>query len=310
MIGEKLGQYTILEIVGSGGMGTVYKAEDSEGQLVALKLVRSHVLCSMEKRERFLQCLLAASEIRHEGICPILEIGDDNDDFFVIMPFIHGKTLAQHTEKRPIPWPQALNISLAVASALEFIHDAGTAHGGLKPGNIWMVGDRERTVLLSDCCISRFMEIAKRDKNRSCDFGMDFADTRIPLRAFAYMSPEQVLGDPVDYRTDIFSFGVVLYEMLSGSHPFDARSSLSRIRAILEAEPASLISRQSSIPLQMDSIIRKALAKKREERHQSIRQLMEDLRSLRQKAANDSMPSPTTSRIRKWFSPHFWAIRK
>ncbi len=139
MIGEKVGKYTILEIVGSGSMGSVYKAEDPEGRLVAVKVVRSQVLCSMEKRERFLQCLLVASEIRHAGICPILEIGDDHDDFFIIMPWIQGQTLEHYMERKPIPWRHALEIALSIGSALEAIHNAGAAHRGLKPANIWIL---------------------------------------------------------------------------------------------------------------------------------------------------------------------------
>ncbi len=311
MIGEKLGKYTILQIVGTGSMGTVYKAEDPDGQLVALKLVRSQVLYSMEKRERFLQCLLVASEIRHKAVCPILEIGDDNDDFFVVMPFVAGKTLEQYSNKKAIPWLRALEIALEIGSALEAIHGAGAAHRGLKPANIWILNDGRQSVMLSDCCIARFTEIARRGRVRSSSLRVDFADTLIPLGALAYMSPEQVRGEPVDYRTDIFSFGVVLYEMLSGSHPFEARSSLARISAILESEPASLMSRQGLIPQPLESIIRKALAKNRIERYQSINELMTDLQSLRERASNQSAGGARHSGIRKWLpSQLLHALRK
>jgi len=305
MIGAKIGNYTILEIVGSGSMGTVYKAEDPEGQSVAIKLVRSQVLYSMEKRERFLQCLLAASEIRHKGICPILEICDDSDDFFVVMPFLQGTTLERYMDKKPLPFSDALDIALGTGSALAAIHDAGAAHRGLKPANIWIANDGERTVLLSDSCIARFTEIAKRGRIRSSSLGVDFADTLIPLGALAYMSPEQVRGESVDFRTDIFSFGVVLYEMLTGSHPFEARSSLSRISAILEAEPAPLASRQFSIPAQMEPILRRALAKKREDRYQRIAELMADMECAHQSASAECSRGPRPSAIRGWFSSLF-----
>jgi serine/threonine protein kinase len=302
MIGEKLGRYTILEIVGNGSTGTVYKAEDPEGHLVALKLVRSQVLYDMEKRERFLQCALVASEIHHDGICPILEIGDDNDDFFVIMPFIQGRTLEQYMERRSLPWAEALDIALAAGSALKALHDAGAVHRGFKPANVWILNNRERKVMLSDCCIARFTEIARRGRTRASGLGVDFADTLIPLSALAYMSPEQVRGEPVDYRTDIFSFGVVLYEMLSGRHPFEARNSLSRISAILEAEPPTLTSKHAAIPLQLEPITNRALAKNRDARYQSISELLEQLRTVREKASLQTARPQGAAGIRKWLS--------
>jgi serine/threonine protein kinase len=306
MIGEKLGKYTILEIVGHGSMGTVYKAEDSDGQIVAVKLVRSQVLYSMEKRERFLQCLLVASGIRHKGICPILEIGDDNDDFFVIMPFVNGITLEQYMEKKPLPWGRALDIALAIGSALEAIHGAGTAHRGLKPANIWILNDQERSVLLSDCCISRFTEITKRGRVRSSGLGVDFADALIPLGVLTYMSPEQVRGESVDYRSDIFSFGVVLYEMLSGRHPFEARNSLSRISAILEADPPALVSKNVAVSHQLELILRKALAKKPEERYQSMKELMADANRARERAPVQYKDAKESSGPKGWFPLRFW----
>jgi len=305
MIGEKIGNYTILEIVGSGSMGTVYKAEDPAGQSVAIKLVRSQVLYSMEKRERFLQCLLVASEIRHKGVCPILDLFDDNDDFFVVMPFVQGRTLEHYMDKKPLPWPEALDIGLAIGSALESIHGAGAAHRGLKPANVWIVGGDGLPVLLSDCCIARFTEIARRGRIRPSSLEVDFADTLIPLGALAYMSPEQVRGAPVDHRTDIFSFGVVLYEMLTGRHPFEARNSLARISAILEAEPASIPSRQLPISAHLEPILRRALAKKPEERYQKISEVMADLECARHIASVECPRSANASGIRGWFSSLF-----
>jgi eukaryotic-like serine/threonine-protein kinase len=303
MIGEKLGNYTIVEIVGSGSMGTVYRAEDPDGRPVAVKFVRSQILSSMAKRERFLQCLLTSSLVRHEGICPILEIGDDNDDFFVIMPFVQAQTLEQYMGKGPVPWTRALSISTAIASALEALHNAGAPHRGLKPANIWIRDAHEPAIMLSDCCVARFTEIARRGEMRSCSVSVDFADTLIPLGALAYMSPEQVRGDTVDFRTDIFSFGVVLYEMLTGRHPFDAQSSLSRISAILEAEPPPLDSLQPPVRSQLDPIVRRALAKNPDDRYQSIRAFTDDLKRVQQDPATDSTQTPKRSGIRNWLFP-------
>jgi eukaryotic-like serine/threonine-protein kinase len=294
MIGEKLGKYTILEVVGTGSMGTVYKAEDPEGHLVAIKLVRSQILYSMEKRERFLQCALIASETRHKGICPIIEIADDNDDFFLITPFVTGKTLENFAAKKPLACEKALDIALEIGDALAALHKTGIAHRGLKPSNIWILSENPFAVLLSDCCITRFTEIAEHGR-------MDFADSPIPLGAFAYMSPEQVRGDLVDCRTDIFSLGVVLYEILSGRHPFEARNLLSRISAINDAEPLPLVSKYVSVPNGLETIIRKALAKTPDARYQNIQEMLADIKSVRGRD-----PLRTNVRINKPFEIRKW----
>lgn len=285
-------------------MGAVYKAEDPGGELVAVKVVRSQVLYNMEKRERFLQCLLVASEIRHQGICPILEIGDDNDDFFIIMPFVRGKTLERYMGKTAVPLNHALDIGLSIVSTLKSIHEAGAAHRGLKPANIWIVDQEELRVILTDCCIARFTELGRRWKSRTHRMSMDFADTLIPLGALEYMSPEQVRGEPVDHRTDIFSLGVVLYEMLAGRYPFTAATSLSRISAILEADPAPLFPREGSLPRQLDLILRKSLAKDPRDRFQNIADLESELEHVRN-ASEDSLQVTIGSGLNRWFAGLF-----
>jgi eukaryotic-like serine/threonine-protein kinase len=249
MIGEEIGGYTILETLGTGTMGTVYKAEDlSTHRVVAVKVVRAQVLYDREKRERFLQGLLAASELRHEKICPILEIGDEDDDFYVAMPFLKGTTLKQQIDRKRLSWEQALEIALEVGEALAVGHAGGAVHRGFKPANVWLLTGG--AVLVTDFSMARFTEI---DRKTSSKLKIDFADTVIPMAALAYMSPEQIRGDPVDYRTDIFSFGVVLYEMLSGHHPFESRNSLSRMSAILNENPSLVSAREG--PFQLSWIL-------------------------------------------------------
>ncbi len=279
MIGEKLGKYTILETLGSGSMGTVYKAEDPDSRVVALKLIRSQVLYDIERRERFLQGILAASLVHHEGLCPILELGDDSDDFFLVMPYLEGKTLEQYVERKPLPWPRALDIVLSAAEALSAAHSAGALHRGLKPSNIWIL--KNGSVVVTDCSVARFTEISRRRLTRAGQSRVEFADTLIPLAALAYMSPEQVRGEAVDCRTDIFSLGAILYEMLSGRHPFDARNSLSRMSAILEANPPLPSSKLGSIPPQLSEIVRKSLAKEPANRYGTMSEFATDLRAVR-----------------------------
>jgi len=298
MIGEKIGKYMILEALGTGNMGTVYKAEDPEGRIVALKLVRSEVLYDIERRERFLQGILAASLVHHDGICPILEIGDDNDDFFVVMPYLEGRTLEQCLEHKPVPWQRALAIAIAVGQALAAAHAGRAVHRGLKPSNIWL--QKEGTVIVSDCSIARFTEMPKRSRTKSIGPRVDFADTLIPLAALAYMSPEQVRGDNVDARTDIFSLGAILYEMLTGRHPFDARNSLSRMSAILEAEPPPLTSRLGSIPQDLDRIVRRALAKEPSDRYGSMQDLLTQLEMVQRSAVEEPRPLQEARKVRRF----------
>ncbi len=278
MIGEKLGKYTILETLGTGSMGAVYKAEDPEGRIVAVKLVRAQVLYDAERRERFLQGILAVSLMHHKGICPVLEIGDENDDFFIVMPYYDCKTLEQQMDRKPIPWRCAVDVAIGAAEALGAAHAAGIVHRGLKPSNIWLREDG--SIVLSDCSVARFTEIARRMRAGSASPRIDFADTLIPLTALSYMSPEQVRGDPVDLRTDVFSLGVILYEMVTGRYPFDARNSLSRMSAILEAEPPPVTSRLANIPAELNAIVRRALAKDPRDRYASMPEFLADLRSV------------------------------
>lgn len=297
MIGEKLGKYTLLETLGTGSMGTVYRAEDPEGRIAALKLIRSQVLYDVERRERFLQGILPVCLVHHDGICPIIEIGDDNDDFFVVTPYIEGKTLEQYLEHKPIHWRRALEITCSVAQALTAAHRAGAVHRGLKPSNIWL--RKDGTVQVSDCSVARFTELARRARAKAAGARVAFADTLIPLAALAYMSPEQVRGDAVDIRTDVFSLGAVLYEMLTGRHPFDARNSLSRMSAILDAEPSPLSTRLGSIPKELNEIVRRAMAKDPAARYGSMLEFQADLETARNRADEDPRVIPENGKRRR-----------
>ncbi len=278
MIGEKLDRYNLLDEVGTGSMGTVYRAEDqSTGKIVAIKVVRSKVLYDSLRRERFLQGVLFASQIRHPGICPILEIGDDDDDMFIVMPFLQGETLAQLTKRKLLPWRQTLRIGGSIAEALAAVHHAGAVHRSLKPSNVWIL--QNGGVVLTDCCVGRFTEM-NRARDGTLAVRPQFADTIIPMSALAYMSPEQVRGEAVDHRSDIFALGAILYEMLSERHPFEARNSLSRISAILESNPARLTSRKQILPGGLDAILRKAMDRRPEMRYRAAEEIGAALRDL------------------------------
>ncbi len=304
MIGEKLGPYTILETIGSGSMGMVYRAEAPNGRQVALKLVRAQVLYTRERREQFLLNALAASEIRHRGICPILEIGDDNNDFFIIMPFLSGKTLEKYLDRKPLPWQTALDIALEAGAAIEAIHNAHAVHRGIRPGHVWILDDREPGVMLSDCCIGRSTEIS-RSEGRRLSASNRPSPRPLPLGTCAYMSPEQIRGEPLDHRTDVFSFGVVLFEMLSGRHPFGASHSPALIKSILEEKPLSVNASPSAVYLKLESILHQALAKDREERYPGMRVMLDEIKAVREGTCIQSAPTWMPGGIRKWFYSKF-----
>jgi len=264
MIEEKLGSYAIVKTVGSGTMGTVYQAEDRRnGRMVAVKLIRSRVLPDAAKRERFLQGLLRTCEIRHKNLCPILEIGDDDDDFYVITPFLEGMTLRQRMDGRPLPWREAVRIALLVAETLDAVHEAGSVHRSVNPSNLWLVADG--TVLLTDCGMATFTETDPRSLRRAA--AADHARSRIPMNALAFMSPEQIRGNAVDRRTDIFALGAVLHTMLTGTHRFEPRGSFQRAGATNQNFPADL-----------HAIMNRAVRHAPEARYQQMRDLICDLR--------------------------------
>jgi serine/threonine-protein kinase len=289
MIGQEIGRYRVIECLGTGSMGSVYKAQDSEtGRLVALKIIRSHILYDPPKRERFLHGLLAVMEIRSRALCPILEIGDQEDDFFVVMPLLEGRTLASRLEQGPLPWAEALQLAAEIGECLAAGHDAGALHRGLKPANIWLNPDG--SALVMDFNMARFTELEKDGRTVSSGPKAEFADTIIPMAALASMSPEQVQGRSLDARTDVFSLGCVLYEMLTGHHPFESRSSLSRMHSILEGTPRPLTALKDDLPARIDALVLRALAKRPEERWPSMRSFVDEVRRVRD--AGDRNPVP------------------
>lgn len=291
MIIERVGRYSIVETLGAGSMGAVYRAEDPEsGRQVAVKLVRSRILCDMGLRERFLRDMLGVSLLCDPRICPILEIGDENDDFFVVTRLLEGETLERMLNGRSLPWRRALEVASEMLKGIEAAHAAGIIHRAVKPSNVWILPDGK--IVLTDCALSRFTEFGQRVRRAPAVSRSDWADTLIPLSALSYMSPEQVKGDTLDPRSDVFSVGVVLYEMLAGRHPFEARNALSKTSAILEAEVPPLAPRQRSFPDDLDAVLQRALAKSPGDRFQTAAEFRRSLEELNDRWAKEPDASP------------------
>lgn len=282
---EKISHYRILEKLGAGGMGEVYLAEDMKlGRKVALKILGEEYTTNRDRLNRFEQEASAASALNHPNILTIHEVGSEDGRHFIATEYIDGKTLRRKMAGSTLEVKEILDISVQVAGALEEAHAAGIVHRDIKPDNIMI--RRNGYVKVLDFGLAKLTESTI---DRSPSDGE--ASTRVLVHTDAgvvmgtshYMSPEQTRGKPVDARSDIWSLGVVMYEMVAGRFPFDGETSTDVIVAITQKEAPPLARFAPDVPAELDWIVTKALRKDREERYQTIKELLTDLRRLKQK---------------------------
>jgi dienelactone hydrolase/predicted Ser/Thr protein kinase len=260
------GKYRIIDEVGAGGMGVVYKAEDLKlKRSVALKFLPPHLMDSPELKERFLVEAQAAAALNHPNICVIHEVGESEDRSFIAMEFVEGETLRDRIRKGPLKTDEALDIAIQIASGLGEAHGKGIIHRDIKSANI-MVTDRGQAKVMD-------FGLAKLRG------GSSLTKSQTTLGTVAYMSPEQARGDELDQRTDLWSLGVVLYEMLTGEVPFKGDRDVSIIYSIVHEEPRSLKVRKPPVPLELQQVIARALKKDREARYGSADEMLKDLRA-------------------------------
>ena len=300
---EKISHYRILEKLGAGGMGEVYLAEDTKlGRRVALKILGEEYTTNRDRLSRFEQEASAASALNHPNILTIHEVGSDGSRHFIATEYIDGTTLRRKISGTPMGVSEILDIAVQVASALEEAHAAGIIHRDVKPDNIMI--RRNGYVKVLDFGLAKLTESSI---DRSSSDGE--ASTRVLVHTDAgvvmgtshYMSPEQARGKPVDARSDIWSLGVVLYEMVAGRTPFEGETSTDVLVSITQREAPPLARFAPNVPAELDWIITKALRKDREERYQTIKELLTDLRRLKQKIEFEaelerSVSPDTTSR--------------
>jgi serine/threonine protein kinase len=278
-IGMKAGPFEILSLLGAGGMGEVYLAEDTRlGRKVALKLLPKELTQDLERVRRFEQEARAVSALNHPNILTIYDIGRVEDVRYIATEYIQGQTLRQEMTAARLELRKALDVGCQVASALSAAHEAEIVHRDIKPENIMLRRDGYVKVL--------DFGLAKLAKPRGLFHSSDAQDgvsteIGIVLGTVNYMSPEQARGLSLDVRSDIFSFGVVLYEMIAGRLPFAGATSADVIASILEREPPALPQRVAPEPLEW--IIGKALRKERDERYQTARELLSDLKGLQRR---------------------------
>jgi TolB-like protein/Flp pilus assembly protein TadD len=268
MIGQTISHYRILEKLGEGGMGVVYKAQDLKlDRLVALKFLPPQVATNPADKTRFIHEAKAASALDHPNICDIHEIDETPDgQLFIVMALYEGTPLNKKIEQGPLKIEEALGVVIQAAEGLQAAHEKGIVHRDVKSSNIMMT-DKGRAVIM-DFGLARTGGATKLTKTGST------------LGTVPYMSPEQAGGEKVDHRTDIWSLGVVLYEIVAGRLPFQSAYSEAIVYSILNEEPAPLTSLRSDVPMELERIVKKAIAKSRDERYQHTDELLVDLYTL------------------------------
>ncbi|HUE82348.1 MAG TPA: protein kinase [Pyrinomonadaceae bacterium] len=279
-VGENIGPYQILSVLGSGGMGTVYLAQDVRlRRKIALKLLPAQFTNDSDRLRRFQQEARAASALNHPNILTVHEIEQKSELHYIATEFIDGLTLRQKMTESKIDLEQALDIAIQVASALEAAHAAGIAHRDIKPENVMIRSDGYVKVL--DFGLAKLTEHSTIQSNDDGQTGLN-TDPGMVMGTPRYMSPEQARGLEVDPRTDIFSLGVMIYEMLAGKAPFEGATPNDVIAAILKDDPEPLAASLAEVPSELERIVKRTLAKNREDRYQTVRELSVDLYQLKE----------------------------
>jgi hypothetical protein len=286
--GTHLGPFEILSSLGAGGMGEVYRARDTRlDRTVAIKLLPSELVTAPGRVERFRQEARAIARITHPNICTLHDVGEDGSAIFLVMEYVAGATLAERLEDGPLPVSLALRIAIGIADALDHAHRHGVVHRDLKPGNIMLT---RGGVKLLDFGLAKLKERDEQIPLETTASGR-LTDVGAIVGTIPYMAPEQLQGREIDARTDIFSFGVVLYEMVSGRRPFAGDSRVSLMAAIVSAEPPPLKSLQPQTPASFERLILRCLAKDPDDRWQTARDLAAELRWI----AGDGSGTPTVA---------------
>jgi serine/threonine protein kinase/tetratricopeptide (TPR) repeat protein len=274
MVGRTILHYRIKQEIGKGGMGVVYRAEDTKLQrTVAIKALSADLVGDEKARTRFLREARAASAIDHPNICTVYEVNEVDDLLFFVMQYVEGKTLKKVIGGRPLPLDQAMEFSLEIADALAEAHRRNVIHRDIKSSNI-MLSERNQLKIL-DFGLAKLVRPA--DASSDSHLTLDLTAVGSPFGTASYMSPEQARGEAADARSDIFSFGIVMYEMITGRLPFKGKSSIDVMHAVMHDEPAPL---GEGVPPRLQQIVSKALAKDPKARYQSADSLLEDLRAL------------------------------
>jgi TolB-like protein/Flp pilus assembly protein TadD len=298
-LGERIGPYTVMELLGAGGMGEVYKAHDKRlDRHVAIKFLPRVKANDPEALARFEREARAASALNHPNICTVHDVGEFQGRSFIVMELLEGQSLKERIAGKPVPLPEFAAVSRQVCAALEAAHAKGFVHRDVKPGNIFVTHGGQVKILdfgLAKRGAESISVSSATTRSAGSARTLTLTSTGTIMGTLAYMSPEQALGEEVDARSDVFSFGAVLYEMATGRPPFRGKTLPGIMCSILTESPVKPSALNAAFPAKLDQVILRALEKDREVRYQSAALLSEELEELQQSRA-----AAATLRTRRW----------